>query len=190
VSINTRVRTTSPTLIWDTQVKHQRHRTRLIREITSQFDVPTSLTPVPRHLLCSHFVGCERSVIPSTTQSCVFLTPGTNFQFWPCSDDFIVFFWSFPNVISGPLWLLLLVRLGDYIVTLCTFYFYKLIGKLTVSLHLQEFSLGNITVSRLQQTCHPRDLLHTHTHRHMYYNMKEKITNWIQWHCELNLIAL
>jgi hypothetical protein len=42
--------------------------------------------------------------------------------------------------------LLLLVRLGDYIVTLYAFYFYKLIGKLTSSLQLQEFSLRNMTV--------------------------------------------
>ena len=36
--------------------------------------------------------------------------------------------------------LLLLVRPGGYTVNLCAFYFYKLIGKLTASLQLQEFS--------------------------------------------------
>ena len=36
--------------------------------------------------------------------------------------------------------LLLLVRPGGYTVNLCGFYFYKLIGKLTASLQLQEFS--------------------------------------------------
>ena len=46
----------------------------------------------------------------------------------------------------SPLCLLLLVRLGDYIVTLYSFYFYKLIGKLTSSLQLQEFSFRNMTV--------------------------------------------
>ncbi len=45
-----------------------------------------------------------------------------------------------------PLCLLMLVRLEGYIVTLCVFYFYKLIGKLTAFLQLQEFSLRNMTV--------------------------------------------
>jgi hypothetical protein len=40
----------------------------------------------------------------------------------------------------SPLCQLLLVRLGGYIVKLCAFYFYKLIGKLTAFLQLQEFS--------------------------------------------------
>jgi hypothetical protein len=43
--------------------------------------------------------------------------------------------------------LTLLVRLGGYIVTLCAFYFDKLIGKLTAFLQLQEFSLRNMTVA-------------------------------------------
>ena len=42
-----------------------------------------------------------------------------------------------------PLCRLLLVRLGDYIVNLSDFYFYRLIGKLTAFLHLQEFNLRN-----------------------------------------------
>jgi hypothetical protein len=37
----------------------------IIREIISQFDVPTSLTPVLTHLLCFHFVGCVKEVINS-----------------------------------------------------------------------------------------------------------------------------
>jgi hypothetical protein len=36
-------------------------------------------------------------------------------------------------------YMLLLVRLGGYIVNLYDFYFYKLIGKLTAFLQLQEF---------------------------------------------------
>ena len=40
----------------------------------------------------------------------------------------------------SPLCLLLLVRPGGYKVNLCDFYFYKVIGKLTASLQLQEFS--------------------------------------------------
>ncbi len=46
----------------------------------------------------------------------------------------------------SPLCLILLVRPGDYIVTLCAFFFYKLIGKLTAFLQLQEFSLRNMTM--------------------------------------------
>ena len=42
--------------------------------------------------------------------------------------------------------LLLLVRLGGYIVNLSDFYSYRLIGKLTIFLHLQEFSFGKPTV--------------------------------------------
>ena len=39
--------------------------------------------------------------------------------------------------------LLLLTRLGGYTVNLCVFYFYKIIGKLTVFFQRQEFSLRN-----------------------------------------------
>ncbi len=45
----------------------------------------------------------------------------------------------------SPLYLLLLVHLGVYIVNLCAFYFYRLIGKLTAFLQLQEFSLRKQT---------------------------------------------
>ena len=45
-----------------------------------------------------------------------------------------------------PLCRLLLVRPGGYIVTLCVFYFYKVIGKLTVFFQVQEFNLRNPTV--------------------------------------------
>ena len=52
---------------------------------------------------------------------------------------------TIPLMLS-PLCLLLLVRLGGYTVNLCAFYFYKLIGKLTAFLQLQEFSLRNLPV--------------------------------------------
>ena len=42
--------------------------------------------------------------------------------------------------------LLLLVRLGGYIVNLSDFYSYSLIGKLTAFLQIQEFNLRNLTV--------------------------------------------
>jgi hypothetical protein len=44
------------------------------------------------------------------------------------------------------LYLLLLVRLGGYIVNLSDIYSYRLIGKLTAFLQLQEFSLRNLPV--------------------------------------------
>ena len=46
----------------------------------------------------------------------------------------------------SPLRLSLLVRLTVYIVNLCDFYSYRLIGKLTVCLYLQEFNLRNLPV--------------------------------------------
>jgi hypothetical protein len=46
----------------DTEVKHQRHRTRRILEVTCQLDVPTSLTLAPSHLLRFHFVCCAKEV--------------------------------------------------------------------------------------------------------------------------------
>ena len=46
----------------DAKVQHQRHRTRRIRKVTSQLDVPTLLTPAPSHLLCFDFVGCVKEV--------------------------------------------------------------------------------------------------------------------------------
>ena len=45
---------------------------------------------------------------------------------------------TIPLMLS-PLCLLLSVRLEGYTVNLCVFYFYKLIGKLTASLKIQEF---------------------------------------------------
>ncbi len=49
------------TMSWR-EIQHKKHRTRHIREVTSQFDVLTSLTPVPNNLLCFHFVGCPKEV--------------------------------------------------------------------------------------------------------------------------------
>ena len=55
--------------------------------------------------------------------------------------------------------LLLLVRLGGYIVNLSDFYSYRLIGKLTAFLQLQEFSLHNMIV--VSSTSDARLLLHS-----------------------------
>jgi hypothetical protein len=62
VSIKTRVRDTSETFMGDMEVQGQRHRTRLIHEVVSQLDVPTSLTPDPSHLFRFQFVGCWKEV--------------------------------------------------------------------------------------------------------------------------------
>ena len=62
VSIKTRVRATSESVVGDAEVHHQTHRTRRVHEVTNQLDVPTSLTPVPSHLLCFYFVGCAKEV--------------------------------------------------------------------------------------------------------------------------------
>jgi hypothetical protein len=48
--------------------------------------------------------------------------------------------------VQSPLCLLLLLRLGGYIVNSLDCYSYRLIGKLTAFLQLQEFSLRNPTV--------------------------------------------
>ena len=62
VSINTRVRATSESVMGDAEVQHQRHRARLVREVTRELDVPTSLTPAPNHPLRLSPVGCPKEV--------------------------------------------------------------------------------------------------------------------------------
>ncbi len=39
VSMNTRVRATSESVMGDAEVQHQRHRARLVREVTRELDV-------------------------------------------------------------------------------------------------------------------------------------------------------
>ena len=53
----------------------------------------------------------------------------------------------------SPLCLLWLVRLGAYTPNLCGFYFYKLIGKVTAFLKLQEFSLRKLPVDSSTSAC-------------------------------------
>ena len=68
-----RVRSTPESVVGDAEVQHQRHRTRRVREVTSQLDVPTSLTPAPSHLLCFYFVGCVKEVSKLINHSVVSL---------------------------------------------------------------------------------------------------------------------
>jgi hypothetical protein len=74
VSINTRVRATSKSFVGGAEIQQERHRTRCILEVTSQLDVPTSLTPAPSHLLCFHFVGCAKDVSDSINRPVVTLS--------------------------------------------------------------------------------------------------------------------
>ena len=46
----------------DEEVQDQRHQTRLIREVTRQLNVPSSLTPALIHLLRFYLVGCVKEV--------------------------------------------------------------------------------------------------------------------------------
>jgi hypothetical protein len=62
VSIKTRVRTTSESVVGDAEVQDQRHRAHRLREVVSQLDVPTLLTPVPSHLSRFCFMGCAKEV--------------------------------------------------------------------------------------------------------------------------------
>ncbi len=62
MSINTRVRATSKSVMGDTEVQHQRHRACLVREVTRELDVPTSLTPSPNHPFRFYLVGCPEEV--------------------------------------------------------------------------------------------------------------------------------
>jgi hypothetical protein len=62
VVVNIRVRVTSESVVGDMEIQHQRHRTRRIREVTSQLNVPTSLTPALNHLLRFYFVGGAKEV--------------------------------------------------------------------------------------------------------------------------------
>ena len=46
----------------DAKVQHQRHWAHRIREVASQLDVPTMLTPASSHLLRFHFVCCAEKI--------------------------------------------------------------------------------------------------------------------------------
>jgi hypothetical protein len=46
----------------DAEIQHQRHRTRRIRKVTSQLNIPTSLIPAANHLMRFHFVGFAKEV--------------------------------------------------------------------------------------------------------------------------------
>ena len=47
----------------DTEIQHQRHRTRLIRKVSHELDVPTMMTPTFHDLLCFYLIRCVEKVI-------------------------------------------------------------------------------------------------------------------------------
>ena len=51
MTITTRVRDTSPTLVWNTEVQHHWHRSRNIGQVGDKIDVTSSLTSTLFHLL-------------------------------------------------------------------------------------------------------------------------------------------
>jgi hypothetical protein len=64
VVIKKRFRRTPPTLVCDTEVEDQEHRTHNFRQVAWKLNVSTPLTPVPQadHLVCLYFVGCVNQV--------------------------------------------------------------------------------------------------------------------------------
>ncbi len=46
----------------DTEIQHQRHRTRLIHKVSHELDVPTMMTPTFNDLLCFYFMCCAEKV--------------------------------------------------------------------------------------------------------------------------------
>ena len=72
MSIKTRVRGTSESVMGDEEVQYQRDGSRLVREVTREFDVPTSLTPDPNHLssfyLCGLYERGQQSDQPTSRE--------------------------------------------------------------------------------------------------------------------------
>ncbi len=51
MTVKTRVRGTSETVVDDVEVHHQRHRTHLVRKVGHQLDIPTMSTPAFSNVL-------------------------------------------------------------------------------------------------------------------------------------------
>jgi hypothetical protein len=51
MSVKTRVRATSETVVGDAEVQHQRYRARLVRMVGHQLNIPTMSTPVFSNVL-------------------------------------------------------------------------------------------------------------------------------------------
>jgi hypothetical protein len=61
VSVKTRVRATSETVVGDAEVQHQRHQARRVRKVGSQLNMPTMSTPAFSNVLRLGFMcGTEK----------------------------------------------------------------------------------------------------------------------------------
>jgi len=71
--IESRVRATSPTVMCDTEVHHQRHRVCRVRQLGIQMYVPTILNPGFTHLLRFRFDRCAKKVSKLLDRPVMFL---------------------------------------------------------------------------------------------------------------------
>ena len=62
MAINTKVRRSSVAFMCQAEIQHQRHRARLIGEVTAELNVPNMLTPASNNLLCLYFMGGAEQV--------------------------------------------------------------------------------------------------------------------------------
>ncbi len=76
MSIQIKVRSTFKTVTGDTEIEHQRHRTRHIHQVSRQLNIPTIPTPAFSQVLCFHCMCCVEKVNKLINhQTWVFLTP-------------------------------------------------------------------------------------------------------------------
>ncbi len=62
MSVKTRVRSTSETVVGDEEIQHQRHRARRIRNVDRQINIPTMSTSVFSYVLHVDFKCCVEKV--------------------------------------------------------------------------------------------------------------------------------
>ena len=62
MAINTKVRRSSMAFVCQAEIQHQRHRARLIGEVSGELDVPNVLTPASNNLLRLNFMRSAEQV--------------------------------------------------------------------------------------------------------------------------------
>jgi hypothetical protein len=62
VSIKIKVRATSETVVGDAEIQHQRYRTRRVRKVGSQLNIPKMPTPALSYVSRFHCMCCEEEV--------------------------------------------------------------------------------------------------------------------------------
>ncbi len=62
MSVKTRVRATSETIVGDAEIQHQRQRVHHVRKVDRQFNIPTISTPAFSYVLCLDFMCCVEKV--------------------------------------------------------------------------------------------------------------------------------